>query len=173
MGNVTLEQAQALEEKNALRLKFASIDSWGDPIDDAGDEYLSFFQDLPQGWSTPIELGEIETRTEAMRSAWHVNGNDVDIVAVEHETGIELIVVGILTPLVVKAITGFAKWGWKRWKELRSDSEFEKVDASLVIEFPRATQEGAAPVRLVIPPPVDATDIERYIELAKTAATAR
>ena len=170
MAQLTPTQAQQLEFGTLLRIKFASITARGELRGDAlEEEYPAFFAELPAGW-TADRLGTIETRTEATRLAWHLCGPDIDVVAVEHETGVEILLFGILTDVASAAILGLATWGWKRWKKLRESASI-KEDPSIVIEVPRgsAIDGGPAPtVKIVIPPPVSADELERYLRVASS-----
>lgn len=161
---ITLQDAQSAERSAPLRIKFAGLTQRGDLVPDALDEYQQFFTWLPEGWQA-VRLGDIETRTEYMRPAWHISGGQLDLVAVEHETGIELILIGVATAILSDAAKGFIKWAWARWQNLRAGSAIPKEPASLVIEVPR-DDSSLPPIRLVIPPPVSDNDLARYIRLA-------
>ena len=120
---ITLEEAQGLEHAAPLRLKFASLSDHGELQADANLDYPPFFAGLPEeGW-TLTQLGLIETRTESAREAWELSDGQFGLVAVEHETGIELILipilVGVAAPLLTDAIcecrTGWSGTGWSGW----------------------------------------------------------
>jgi hypothetical protein len=160
----SLEAAQRLEESAPLRIKFASMNDRGDLIGDAGEEYLRFFTSLPDGWRAG-RLGDIDTRREYLQPAWLVSRDELNLVAVQHETGIELILEGVATGVLSNAATSFIKWAWGRWQELRKDSPNLKTSPSFVIEVPRA-DSSAPPIRLVIPPPVTDEDLGRYLRVA-------
>jgi hypothetical protein len=89
----------------------------------------------------------------------------LDLVAVEHETGLELILIGVATGILSDAAKGFIKWACRRWQELRKHSPYPKVSPSFVIEVPRVGSNGL-PIRLVIPPPVSDDDLARYLRVA-------
>jgi hypothetical protein len=110
--------------------------------------------------------------TEADRDAWRLSNDDVTVIAVEHETGVELLVVPVVIGLVTEAIAALAKWGWRRWRELRAHPPHPKQDPSLIIEVPRLGGPEAPPVRLILPPPVSDDDIERYLRIATSLPTA-
>lgn len=168
MATLTRAQAQQLESTTELRIKFAGMNRRGDLIGDAHDEYPKFFgEQLPSGWSA-AKLGEIETRTEAKRDAWHLTNGQIDLVAVQHETGVEILLVGVATNLISAGLIAFAAWGWRRWRDLRKNPPHPKVDPSLVIEVPRKESAGRAlpPLRLIIPQPVSDADINRYVAAA-------
>jgi hypothetical protein len=170
---LTLEKAQSVEVGTRLRIKFAAITPRGDLVGDALEEYGSFFDELPPGWSAARLPEPIETRTEFFRPAWHLQGGEQDILAVEHETGVEILLIGVLTEVVAASIIALAIWGWKRWGTLRRGSDYPKVDSSLVIEIPRDSVNGPLPpLRLVIPPPVSDKDVSRYLKLAASIVPA-
>lgn len=159
---ITLDEAQRLELAAPLRIKFAAIDPLGNVYGDASEEYSHFFAPLPDGWSA-VRLGEINSRLGYPQTAWHMSQEELDLVAVEHETGIELIFLGVVTNIVSAAAMGFIKWAWSRWQGLRQDTP--KRSSSVVIEVPRVGSS-APPIRLVIAPPVSDEDLSRYLRVA-------
>jgi hypothetical protein len=170
MSTITVDQANVLEKNTALRIKFAGINDFGDRTHDANfEEYDEFFSesDLPAGWSVD-KVGEIDTRTAALRPAWQFSNGQIELVAVEHETGLELLLIGVVAPLVYPDVRKLVVWGWKRWGGLRKGKQF-KVDSSLEIEVPRVNSAGITsgpPIRLILPPPVSDDDIARYLQIA-------
>ena len=168
MATLTRAEAQQLESATELRIKFAAMDHRGDLKADAHDEYPKFFvEQLPSGWSA-ARLGKIETRTEATRDAWHLTNGQIDLVAVQHETGVEILLVGVATNLISAGLIAFTAWGWRRWRDLRKNPPHPKVDPSFVIEVPRKASAGGVlpPLRLIIPQPVSDADISRYVAAA-------
>lgn len=165
MAGITLDQAQALEHATELRIKFASMDSRGDLWGNAHEEYTTIFSELPTSWRME-ELGRITTRTEHTRVALHLTNGQVDLLAVQHENGVELLLFGAASQLAVNSITGFVQWAWKRWHDLREGGW--KKDSSFVVEVPRdvASGEVVPPIRLVVPPPVSDEEIARYLNTA-------
>ena len=165
MADITLDHAQALELATELRIKFASMDSRGDLRGDSYEEYVRLFSELPTPWSME-DLGRIVTRTEHTRAARHLTNGQIDLLAVEHETGVEVLLFGEASGVAVDAITGFAKWAWKRWRGLREGGW--KHDPSFVVEVPRTAGSGEAlpPIRLVVPPPVSEGEIAQYLNAA-------
>jgi len=161
---VTLEEAQLLEQSAPLRIKFAAMDDTGFLYGDSSELYPRFFAALPDGWNAAC-LGKITSRRDRSQSAWHVTQGELHLVAVEHETGIELILVGAAANILSEAAMGFIKWAWSRWRRLRKDSPAPKVPSSVVIEVPRVASS-APPIRLVIPPPVSDEDLGRYLRVA-------
>jgi hypothetical protein len=159
---VTREEAQRVELSAPLRIKFATIDPSGSVYGDAFEEYSQFFAQLPDGLSAD-KLGEISSRFGNPQTAWYMSQKELDLVAVEHETGIELIFLGVVTSLLSAAAMGFIKWAWNRWQGLRKASP--KQPSSVVIEVPRVGSS-APPIRLVIPPPVSDEDLGRYLRVA-------
>jgi hypothetical protein len=157
---ITLDEAQRLENAAPLRLKFAGESNL--------DDYAPFFESLPkEGW-TPTQLGFIETRTESASEAWKLSDGQFEIVAVEHESGIELILVpilvGVAAPLLTDAIKGFLKWAWKRWHDVRKQRSASP--STLIIEIPRA-DSSAPPLRLLLSPPVSDNEIARCLQVAE------
>jgi hypothetical protein len=161
---VTLEEAQLLEQSAPLRIKFAAIDDTGFLYGDANDDYPHFFAALPDGWSA-ASLGNITSRRGFTQLAWNLNQGELSLIAVEHETGIELILVGAAANILSDTAMGFIKWAWSRWQRLRNGSPTPKVPPSFVIEVPRV-DSSAPPIRLVIPPPVSDEDLSRYLRVA-------
>jgi hypothetical protein len=172
MATLTVDQANVLEKNTALRIKFAGITDFGDRTHDANEEYDEFFSesDLPTGWSVD-EVGEINTRSESFRPAWQLSNGQTELVAVEHETGLELLLISVMVPLVYPDVKKLVVWGWKRWGGLRKGKLF-KVDSSLEIEVPRVNSAGKTsgpPIKLILPPPVSDDDIARYLRIALEA----
>jgi hypothetical protein len=112
-------ELQAFEDRPVLRVKFASLRGDGPHlVSDASTEYQGLFDELPAGWSV-TEEGLVETITEYSRRAWRLSSDEGDIVAVEHETGLELLVISVgLAETTVKLVS----WAWKRWKARRDES---------------------------------------------------
>jgi len=162
---MTLEEAQRLENTAPLRLKFVPQNEAGYPTSGIGSgEYRSFFASLPEGWSCEW-LGVINTRTGG--PAWQVSDGQVTLVTVKHETGIEIILVGVTTSLLSAGALGFVKWAWKKWRDLHAEArrhDAQEHTLSLIIEVPRPNS--AKPVRLVLPPPVSDDEIARYVRIA-------
>ncbi len=161
-AGVTLASAQQAEKATPLRIKFASMNDRGDLQYDAHDEYDPLLAALPSPWRAE-RLGEVTTRRDAEREAWLVTDGKHHLVAVEHETGLELLLLGVATGLAVNALTGLAKWAWKEWRKLREHPPHPKADVSFWIEVSRATGGEAAPSIRLIPPPVSDDDITRYV----------
>jgi hypothetical protein len=170
MPEVTLREAERSEAATDLRIKFASINQRGNLEPDSHEEYTQFLAELPDGWRAE-HLGRIETRTEADRDAWHLTNGEIDLLAVAHETGLELVAVGAIANVVSGAILAIATWGWKRWHKLRENSARLKVASSFVIEVPR-TDRTLPPIRLVIPPPVTDEELGRYLRVAAESSQA-
>jgi hypothetical protein len=162
MAKPTIQQANQLEHTTTLRIKFASTQPNGNVYGDAYLEYKGFFTDLPDGWQA-AKIGLIETRTEATRDAWYLQSGETEVVAVQHETGLELLLLGVATGLVVNAVTGLAVWGFGRWRSRRAGDP-AKWPTSLVIEVPRPAP--GPPFKLVLPSPVSDEEIATYVKLA-------
>jgi len=95
---------------------------------DAGAEYTELFRDkhgraaswLPDGW----DVGEsevVDTALEYLRDAWRIRSSLGDVAAVEHETGLEILVaVGV--GISVNAITAVVASAWKEWRRRRDET---------------------------------------------------
>jgi hypothetical protein len=160
---------QELERNADIRIKFASINDFGGYNDDAHEEYRSFFPqehgELEDDW-VYTEVNElIETRFEHTRRAWvlrHVP-TQTEIAAVEHETGIEILILKIAAGIATTAIVGFVQWGWKKWNGLR----LNKVESAFVREkvtdrFPNGRIRTLERVELRAP--LDIETVNRCIE---------
>lgn len=165
MSPMTLAAAQQVESGAELRIKFAGLTTHGEVRGDALEEYQSFFDEMPDGWHA-IQVGWVEWRTDPQYKlpAWHVTNGATSIVAVEHETGVELLIAGVVVNVVSAGVLQLAKWAWRRWNERRATASFPKEPASFVIEVPRGGN--GPPIRLVLPPPVSDDDIARFLRLA-------
>lgn len=166
---------QKLEFDTDLRVKFASINEKGGYEGDAHEEYAVFFAQLNKDWSY-VEVEEpIETRFEWTRNAWVLTHEptQTQIAAVEHETGIEILVsvgAGIVSTVAAEAIISFVKWGWGKWNSSR-DSVSGKVNSSLVVEsvtdrFPDGRIRRVD--RLEIREPLKADLVSSYVEQSLT-----
>lgn len=162
---------QDLEYGAGLRIKFASIDETGGYVDDALEEYETFFDDLPENWVCAEVEGFIDTKFDSDRRGWELRNSraDLRLGAIEHESGIELLVASGLSlgvGLAVPTIVGFVKWAWRRWRSTRS-SMTDRLDSSLVIEkVTERSPEGRIKTvnRIEIRGPVDDERAERVIE---------
>ncbi|MGW6903593.1 hypothetical protein [Streptomyces sp. NPDC054940] len=170
---ITLDEARKLEQAAPLRIKFASLDANGNLLSDSNAGYPQFFTHLLGNWHA-VQIGDIETRDASrpghgeLHRAWDVSNGELNLLAVEHETGIELIAaigVGIMTDAAV----GFLRWAWRQWREVRSDLPYPPVSSSVVIEVPRADPD-APPVRIVVGAPVTDDELARYVRLAVSTA---
>lgn len=170
---MTIAEVEVADLKGPLRVTFAGYTDRGYPLGDSNELYLDFFSPLPEGWLAE-EVGVVETRTHDRLFAWEVSTGDVKIVAVQHETGLELILLGAAANLVSEAAVLLVKWAWNRWKGRRRDRSNPMPPASCVIEVP-GTAAASAQVRFVLAPSASDTEIVRYMrlaaELARTSAT--
>jgi hypothetical protein len=127
--------AQQSERDYKLKVKFASLDDEGHLRFDAVEEYQGFFQDLPNGWRVMSEE-TVTTRFERYRRAWNLKHEHTDLVAVEHESGIEVIWVGIAVgtagTVAAEAIVGLVKWAWHKWNSRRES--LQKPTSFLIVE---------------------------------------
>jgi hypothetical protein len=117
---------QHYEDRTAIRIKFAS-EKGRRLVSDATGEYQDLFIGpagqaawLPPGWEVDPG-GMIDTLTEHKRPAWRLRSADGEVVAVEHETGIEvLLAIGI--GVSTQAVVGLTKALWKEWRQRRGGS---------------------------------------------------
>jgi hypothetical protein len=138
---------QSAEFRPDIRIKFASITQDGGYRRDANWEYTTFFDDLPKPWIV-AEAPRIETRYEQQRLARVLKNDDEEIAAVDHETGLELLIivpfgVSVAAKLTADTISGFVKWAWGKWRQTRqhfTERRFngDRVEPSLVVEVKRA-----------------------------------
>jgi hypothetical protein len=136
-------KAQQLEDRSAVKIKFASIGPGEFLVSDASsEEYAVLFQQAPDGWAI-VEDGQISTRAEGSRRAWLLAKDGVEVAVVAHETGVEIVIgvvgtiaAGVAVDLAKDAVVGLTKWLWRRWKGLRSAKvqKKERVDSSLRLE---------------------------------------
>ena len=65
------------------------------------------------------EDGQVEALTDHIRHARRLSSLDGDVVVVEHETGLEILVISVgLAETTVKLVSR----GWKKWKERRGET---------------------------------------------------
>ena len=138
---------QSAEFRPDIRIKFASIAPDGAYRRDANWEYTTFFNDLPAPWIVG-ETPRIDTRYEQQRLARVLKNDGEEIAAVDHETGLELLIivpvgVAVAAKLTADTISGFVRWAWGRWRETRqhfTERRFngDRVEPSLVIEMKKA-----------------------------------
>ena len=108
---------QTLEKTHGVRITFASLRNDGRLDHDCHDEYKYFPAAAPRGWKVAAS-GHIRTRYDHERHSWLFSDGEREIAAVEHETGVEiLIAVGVNVGSA--AIVGFATWAWARWTKSR------------------------------------------------------
>jgi hypothetical protein len=146
---------QQLENGPALRIKFASIRNDGSLASDAGSDYGPFFAALAAeitDWAEEPNTLSVQTRYEYQRDAHVLRHGATEVAAVEHETGIEVIVAGVAINIASAALLGLASWSWSKWKQVRGAQQapgVEKVDPSLVLEGIRARNEDGGPKEIV------------------------
>src|SRR5438874_7533133 len=103
-------KAQKYEDQSCLRIKFASIDQYGFLVRDASEEYKSFFLETPPGWSA-VDTDPVKTLRGDGNRAWLLRTESEEVLAVEHETGIEfLLAVG--ATVASTAIVELVSWAW-------------------------------------------------------------
>jgi len=112
---------QHLERNADVRIKFAAINQFGGLESDANQEYVDLFTDFRKDWKLKENVGYTNDKSEWVPRSWVLQFKDrkTEIAAVEHETGIEILI-GITSGLAVEAIVEFTKWAWKKWKALTS-----------------------------------------------------
>ena len=152
---MTPEELQQLENAPALRIKFASMRSDGSLEPDATLDYPPFFAALAAevvDWKDDPNTQPVQTRTEHQRPAHVLRHDATEIAAVEHETGIEIIVAGVAVNIASAALIGLATWSWKKWTELRKnpqDPVFQKAETALVLESVREKNIDGTPREIV------------------------
>lgn len=167
---------QGLEYAFDRRIKFASVDNRGRYVGDAAEEYESFLDGLPPGLRQESGDLAIQTRSEGARRAWHLRSkHELDIAVVEHETGVEFLLVSVVTPVFVglatNAIYDLTKWGLNKWLE-RRQSKVSKAPTFLEIERVRKDAVGSVlgSETIRIRAPVDdqtlRSTVERFMQVA-------
>lgn len=167
---------QDFEDRSALRIKFASVRGEGPHlVSDASGEYAGLFDGLLEGWEV-TEEGSVETITEYQRHAWRLSSEDGDVVAVEHETGLEILVISVgLAETAAKLVV----WGWRTWKQRRDESRPARTTPAVApgndaVVFERTTQapDGTRTQSRVMVPANLVTDelILRYVTGEAVAA---
>src|SRR5919106_2468034 len=148
---MTPHELQQLENAPALRIKFASIRKDGSLEPDASSDYVPFFAALTAevtDWVDAPNTLSVQTRYEHQRDAHVLRHDATEIAAVEHETGIEVIVAGVAINIASAALLGLASWSWSKWKEVRDAqkaSGVEKLEPSLVLEGVKERNEDGDP----------------------------
>jgi hypothetical protein len=130
---------QEYELNAPVRLKFASMRGWH-VVGDASVEYGGFFDALPNGWQV-VEEGSIETISEHSRSARRLKYGEAEVVAVEHETGLELLVVDLAVNIAASAIVGLTVYLWGRWKTRRDATRADRARWQQVVSQDALTVE--------------------------------
>jgi hypothetical protein len=137
---MTPQELQQLENAPALRIKFASMQDDGNLAPDSTSDYPPFFSALAAevvDWVDDPSTQPVQTRSEHQRPAHVLRHGTTEIAAVEHETGIEVIVAGVAVNVASAALIGLATWSWKKWAEVRKKQQvpgFEKAEPALVLE---------------------------------------
>jgi hypothetical protein len=129
-------QMQQLEDRPPITIKFAQLQSRSARlVPDAFGLYQDLFADLPSGW-VPAGEAQLNTRTDSLRPAHAFSHPDVEdeILTVEHETGVEFLLMGLVAPLAAAAVQGFVRWSFKKWKhqqDLAAGSVTPRTGAAL------------------------------------------
>jgi hypothetical protein len=111
-------ELQEFEDRVLLRVKFSCLLGEGPRLaSDAGREYQGLFEKLPAGWSL-TEEGWVEPIFEHQHPASRLSSSEGDIVAVEYETGLEL----LLIAYALDQGTELVRWAWKEWTKRREDT---------------------------------------------------
>ena len=115
---MAIASTQKFQDRNKLRIKFASIDEYGILTRDASEEYAFLERPLLKGWTAaPAEAVKVVRRDR--HSTWRLRTESETIVAVQHETGLEiLLAVGV--NVASAAVIAFVAWAWKKWRESRA-----------------------------------------------------
>jgi hypothetical protein len=162
---------QSYIKKHSVRIKFGSRDEQGNLRTDSflHEEYADMESHPPKGW-TVSSAGEVETKTEYIRQSWFWQSRKNNALAVEHETGIEIFLVGIGINIASAAIIGLATLAWKEWRKSRKK---HKKPASFVhLETVDRTARGKERFRKTIElyGSVQEADIQRAMKWLKYVA---
>jgi hypothetical protein len=141
---------EQLELNAPLRIKFASMDKNENLIGDAGPEYNMLFPNL----STLLESGwiatgsqKIHTRTESYNHrTWILSHENLRIVAVEHETGIEFLIdtfKDVSVQVATAAVTSLISFLWTKWRAARKSRGTNFVESTYVKETLKISPDGS------------------------------
>ena len=165
MRTALLSEAQELQARPALFIKFASRTATAGPYaDTTDDDYAALIDQIPD-WSVRAD-GQVDTESGGVRPAWLLDRDGMTVAVVAHEDGPELFIAGVLalgpsiaSGLATAAVIGLAKSMWERWKRHRAPAvtKNEKRDSSLIVErrdvhYPDGSV--AAVLRIELPAPV-------------------
>jgi hypothetical protein len=158
---------QAFEDEATVRIKFASMHG-AHIAHDASQEYAGLCDGLP---STGVvtEAGFIETISEYSRPARRLKSGDTEVVAVEHETGLEILVV-VGTNVVSTAVVGLATHLWSRWKQRRERTRAQVTSLgldALVVEQMIESKDGTRIHNRVTIPPSEVTNDRLVAEIVQ------
>jgi hypothetical protein len=164
--------AQEFQDNWNRKIKFASIDKQGELVPDAHEEYNMIFQPTIEGW---VEEAQeyVKLVSGGQHRAWIFSNGQMQLAAVEHETGLEILV-GIGVGIATEAIVSFSKWAWGRWWDARSP--FQKVVPSLVAEsIEERFPDGRARVirRLEVRGPLDRDSVAQHLQAFLALSQAR
>jgi len=133
---------QQLEYDTILRIKFAEIDQERGILRGiAGGAYHFLFPsqktELEEGWiATQSEM--ITTKTESHNhNTWVLSHKEIQIVAVEHENGIEFlfpVIQEILVGVAATIVTSFIQHMWNKWGAARKAAYVPGGEPSYVVE---------------------------------------
>jgi hypothetical protein len=108
-------ELQEYEDRAIMRIKFACLLGQGPRlVTEANREYPGLFDGLPAGWSL-TEEGWVEPIAEHRHSALRRSSADGDIVAVQYETGLELLLIGFALSQSADLVRSL----WKEWRHRR------------------------------------------------------
>jgi hypothetical protein len=167
--------AQILEREAAFRIKFASIQDDGVYASDSAGVYRAFFAETPEGWRLSNEAPLIETRADHQRTARVLSRDQVRVVAVEHETGLEMLV-GAGVNLTSAGITALVAWAWKRWRESRNQVKVIVEEPSLVLtrlEHRTGSREVRTYSTMEVRGPIDEKSVGNYLATFRSGSIAR
>jgi hypothetical protein len=151
---------QTLEHYHGVRIKFASLrdNSWLES--DCHDEYDFFPLEAPDGWRI-THKGPIATRYDSTRDSWLFSNGTFDIAAVEHETGIEILI-AIGENVASSALVGFVVWAWARWKQARANKPMPSLVVERIVErFPNGTERMVK--RITVKGDTNAAEIDKIL----------
>src|SRR5713226_3339361 len=111
-------KAQEYENRGNWRVKFASMDRYGFLVRDANEEYTAFFMETPGDWSV-VDTASVETLRADGRQTWLLRSHSQEMLAVEHETGIEFLL-NVGSSVTSTAVVELISWAWRRWRNFRA-----------------------------------------------------
>jgi hypothetical protein len=161
---------QEYEDHYAVRVKFACVDKRDHTslVRYASEEYEGFFREPPLlGWKVGRK-NSVRTRGESRRPARQLRGpSGEDFVAVEHETGLEILMLAMALPGTAVAVVQLLD----RWRDRRRRRKHPTVEDVVVVERRETASDGTITSTTITVPNEVATR-ERLQELLLTDSRA-